>query len=112
MNLFRKIGSLWRGLRRRKRIDRVVQVESMSAVPKKLGGDLYIVGGSKPKWAVLDCPCRCGDRIDVNLMASRYPVWELTRHGHEVTLHPSLWQPKEKCGSHFWLRRNRIHWVP
>lgn len=112
MSLFGKIGIFWRDLRRRKRIDRVVQVESMSEVPKKLKGDLYIVGGSRPKWAILACPCRCGDRIDVNLMTSRQPSWQLSRSGKEASLHPSLWMPKEKCGSHFWLRRNRIDWVP
>jgi hypothetical protein len=112
MSLFKRIGIFWRDLRRRKRIDRVVQVASMSEVPKKLKGDLYIVGGSKPKWAILACPCRCGDRIDVNLMTSRQPSWQLSKNGNEVSLHPSLWMPKEKCGSHFWLRRNRIDWVP
>ena len=112
MSLLGRIRVFWRNLRRRHRIDRVVQVESMSDVPKKLKGDLYIVGMSKPKWAILACPCRCGDRIDVNLMASRQPAWQLTKSGQEVTLHPSLWMPKEKCGSHFWIRRNRIDWVP
>lgn len=112
MSLLGKIRTIWRNLRRRHRIDRVVQVESMSDVPKKLKGDLYIVGTSKPKWAILACPCRCGDRIDVNLMASRQPVWQVTKSAQGVTLHPSLWMPKEKCGSHFWIRQNRIHWVP
>ena len=112
MNLLGKIGAFWRKLRRRQRIDHVVQVESMSDVPKKLKGDLYIVGMSKPKWAILACPCRCGDRIDVNLMASRQPTWQVTKSGQRVTLHPSLWMPKEKCGSHFWIRQNRIDWVP
>jgi hypothetical protein len=112
MSLLGRIIAFWRKRRRRRRIDRVVQVESMSDVPKKLKGDLYIVGMSKPKWAILACPCRCGERIDVNLMASRQPAWQVTKSGQEVTLHPSLWMPKEKCGSHFWIRKNRINWVP
>src|SRR5208282_5306599 len=99
MKLFENIQVFWRNLRRRKRVDRIVHVESMSEVPKRLKGDLYIVGSSKPKWAILACPCRCGDRIDVNLMESRQPSWRLSTSGGEVSLHPSLWMPKEKCGS-------------
>lgn len=111
MKLFNKLRSFWRNLRRRRRIARVVRVESMSEIPSKLNGDLYLVAGTKPKWAVLECPCRCGDRIDVNLMRSRQPCWRLTMDGKEVSLRPSLWMPKEKCGSHFWIRQNRIDWV-
>jgi Family of unknown function (DUF6527) len=84
----------------------------MQDVPKKLKGTLYIVGKPRPKWAIMACPCRCGQRIDVNLMESRQPSWRLSSDGKEVSLHPSLWMPKEKCGSHFWIRQNRIDWVP
>jgi Family of unknown function (DUF6527) len=111
MNLLRRIRGFWRNLRRRQRINRVVRLESMSQLPKRLKSNLYIVGGAKPKWAILACPCTCGDRIDVNLMATRHPSWQLSTNGGEVSLHPSLWMPKEKCGSHFWLRANRIEWV-
>lgn len=111
MNLLGNIRKLWRTLWRRQRIKRVVQVESMSQVPKRVKSNLYIVGGAKPKWAILACPCKCGDRIDVNLMTSRQPCWQLSKSGEAVSLHPSLWMPNEKCGSHFWLRRNRIDWV-
>src|SRR5690349_726006 len=110
--MFDYIRKLWRNVWRRNRIDRVIYVESMSALPKKLKGDIYIVGGAKPKWAVLACPCKCGDRIDVNLMERRHPSWRLQTDGGKVTLHPSLWMPKEKCGSHFWIRGNRVEWVP
>jgi hypothetical protein len=113
MKLFNKFWVFWRNLRRRKRLDRIVRIESMSEVPKRLRRDLYIVGASKPKWVILACPCRCGDRIDVNLMESRQPSWRLSTDGkQQVTLHPSLWMPKEKCGSHFWIRQNRIDWIP
>jgi hypothetical protein len=112
MKLFDYIRRLWRGIRRRHRIDRVVYVESMSELPKKLKGDLYIVGGTKPKWAVLACPCKCGDRIDVNLMERHHPSWRLQTDRGKVTLHPSLWMPEDKCGSHFWIKRNTVEWVP
>ena len=111
MKLLGKVLNFWRRLRRRRRIARIVQVETMSEVPRRLGGDLYIVVGAKPKWAVLECPCRCGDRIDVNLMESRQPCWRITVNRETISLHPSLWMPQDKCRSHFWVRQNRIDWV-
>lgn len=103
--------SLWRRIRRRQRIKSVVRVESRGDLPKKLGAAIYIVGIDIPKWAVLECPCRCGERIDVNLMRARRPVWRLLAEHGKVTLQPSLWVPADKCGSHFWVRDNRIIWV-
>jgi hypothetical protein len=112
MSLLSKISIFWRNVRRRQRIDHIVHVESMQDVPKKLKGMLYIVGKPRPKWAIMACPCRCGERIDINLMESRQPSWRLTSDDVKVSLHPSLWMPNEKCGSHFWIRQNRIDWVP
>jgi hypothetical protein len=89
----------------------VVRVESRGDLPERLGSSIYIVGGDKPKWAVLECPCRCGEQIDVNLMVARRPSWQLTVKGNTVTLNPSLWMPDHKCGSHFWIRDNKIPWV-
>jgi hypothetical protein len=84
----------------------------MSDLPERLGGDVFVVGETKPKWVVLECPCRCGDRIDVNLMSSRQPRWTLSVSAKGATLAPSLWVPSNKCGSHFFLRENRVQWVP
>lgn len=111
MKLLKETISLWKKIRRRRRIKSVVRVESRGELPKKLGTAIYIVGSEGPKWVVLDCPCRCGERIDVNLMRSRRPVWQLAEKHGNVTLDPSLWLPAEKCGSHFWIRDNRIIWV-
>jgi hypothetical protein len=107
-NLF---SSLWRWIRRRRRLGDVKQVFSMDDVPDRFGGDVFVVGTPKPKWFVLECPCRCGDRIDVNLMTSRKPHWSLTTSDAGATLTPSLWMPPEKCGSHFFIRANKVVWV-
>jgi len=103
----------WRKARRRRRVRRVRFVESMSLVPRHLGGDLYMVGlVEMPKWALLRCPCRCGDRLDVNLSRSRRPFWKLgVDHHNRVSLNPSLWRPTGTCESHFLIRRNRFIWV-
>jgi hypothetical protein len=110
MKIFDYARRWWRKTRRRGRVDRLIELESLSELPRPLGKSLYIIG-SPPKWAILACPCGCGDRIDVNLMKSRSPRWKLTYTNNQASLDPSLWMPQEKCGSHFWLRSNRIIWT-
>ncbi len=109
--LLRYLLLLWRRFWRRDRLKHVVHLDSRSELPKRLGDSIYIVGGESPKWAVLACPCRCGEQIDVNLMTSRRPNWQLTMRNDSVTLRPSLWVPEDKCGSHFWITDNAIKWV-
>jgi hypothetical protein len=107
------IGRWWDRLRGRVPRIRVREVASMQGIPHPVPAEhLFLVGGrSSPKWAVLSCPCGCGERIDVNLMRTRRPTWTLTHRGRSVTLSPSLWLPEERCGSHFWLDDSRIRWV-
>jgi hypothetical protein len=103
--------SLWRWIRRRRRLDGVTFVPSMNDLPERLSGQIFVIGTPAAKWAVLECPCRCGERIDVNLMHSRRPFWGIGISSKGVTLAPSLWMPADKCGSHFFIRDNRILWV-
>lgn len=104
--------NLWRVFRRRKKIRQVRLVQSMNDLPVSLGADLFIVEkAGVPRWAVLDCPCLCGSRIDVNLMTSSKPHWQIVRRSGRVTIRPSLWQPCHKCGSHFLIANNKILWV-
>jgi len=103
--------TLWRWIRRRRRLQGIKQVASMNDLPNRLDGRIFVVGTGKPKWAVLECPCRCGERIDVNLMTSRRPHWTIAVSAKGATLAPSLWMPAEKCGSHFFVRNNHILWV-
>jgi len=84
----------------------------MGEIPQQLGRKLYVVGNKQhAKWAILACPCPNHERIDVNLMESRSPRWDLRVRGGRVTLWPSLWMPASDCGSHFWIRRGRVIWV-
>ena len=102
----------WKRLRRRKKISRICYVKSMSEVPSRLGAELFIVERAGiPRWAVLDCPCLCGSRIDANLMTSSYPHWKLIKDSDKVTLRPSLCQPLSRCGSHFFVTKNRFKWI-
>lgn len=112
MNLLKRITAAWQHLRRRKRLKTVVLVQSMNDIPANTGSKLYLVyRGGQYRRAVLNCPCRCGRRIDINLNKHSSPHWVVTHNGNEASLDPSLWVPADQCGSHFFIRRNRIEWV-
>jgi hypothetical protein len=111
ITLFQHLHDRWKILWRKKAISNVVHVESMNDLPKRVGARLYIIGKPYPKWVVLRCPCGCGERIHVNLMRSRRPRWGLKMEGTLVSIHPSIWIPEDRCGSHFWIQHNRIMWV-
>lgn len=74
-------------------------------------GTLYVVGDKRfQKWAVLRCPCGCGDAIMLSLSKTRRPSWsvEVDWLGRP-TLDPSIRQTSG-CYSHFWLRRGKLDW--
>jgi hypothetical protein len=102
----------WKNLRRRSKISRVVVVESMTAIPARIGADLYLVRqGNFDKRAVLDCPCGCGRRIDLNLVRTQYPSWSARFKKGSVSLRPSIWLTDDLCKSHFFVKHNRIEWA-
>src|SRR4051812_28436079 len=81
----------------------VVVVSSVDDVPTQLSKEVYIVSrGGSDRWAMLTCPCGCGERLDVNLTRARWPHWRLRRHDGTISISPSLWVSEERCGSHFW----------
>lgn len=101
----------WANVAQRPATLRVQVISSMSELPLALGNRLYIVGKSRSyKWVIFSCPCGCGDRIDVCLMPSAMPRWELSLRKGRASLSPSVWVPRERCGSHFWIRQNRVIW--
>jgi len=111
IKILQKAQNLWRKLRRGPDIT-VVRIEAMSELPDQLlKQKLYVVGGASPKWAMLSCPCGCGERIDVNLMQNRKPFWRLTVRKERATLYPSLWMARGTCRSHFWVKDGRIDWA-
>lgn len=86
-------------------------VESMTEIPNELAWQIFIVRrNGVPRWAVLMCPCHCGDRLNVNLMRTVDPHWNLSMRRGKVSLWPSLWVSEAKCGSHFWLTDNGVFW--
>jgi hypothetical protein len=113
------VGRLWRWFTSKFRRDR--QYHDFTGVARVGPGEdperevkrrkLVLVGpAEKPKWLRFSCPCRCGAVIALNLMKSHSPCWTVEVHADgTLTLHPSV--DATTCGSHFWIRRNRIHWV-
>jgi len=112
MNIFQHLNRLWQRFARRHSLGKLHYVESMQDIPDCLADHAYIVGLQKPKWVVIACPCGCGEKIEINLMRSRTPQWELKINAGTISLWPSLWMTDKKCGSHFWIERNRVIWVP
>ncbi len=92
-----------------KRYSRTVFVESILDIPEKIGRQIYVVerSGSK-KWVVFLCVCSKKNRVEVNLMKTRNPYWEISISNGKVTLSPSV-VVTDKCSCHFWLRNNRAY---
>lgn len=105
--------SCWKRLRRRRRYGKVVVVDSMTAVPERPGGTIYIVRRAGiERRAAFACPCRCGRKIDLNLLPStQQPSWSAMIDGNKVTLHPSIWLRADPCKSHFFIRGGRTVWT-
>lgn len=74
--------------------------------------NIYILGEKEYLWyAVMLCPCGCGEKIHTSLLKDDNPHWTLTKHEDgNVTLSPSVWRTKG-CKSHFFLRNGNIEWV-
>jgi hypothetical protein len=74
-------------------------------------GILVLVGPAETlKWLQFACPCRCGEVLSLNLMGSHYPRWTVKVNADgTIGVSPSV--DATACGSHFWIRGNRIDWV-
>ena len=98
-------------LLRRRRFDGVRVVERVSDVPDETGGLIYLVKRNGDLlWAILDCPCRQGHRLTVDLHTNHDPYWTVKREGSAISFRPSLWY-HDRCRSHFWITRNSVRWV-
>lgn len=101
---------LWRIARRRRRINRVIYLASRRDLPADLGNALYVVGANPVQWVVLNCPCGCGERTNAKVGVASRTSWSLALTQGRASLAPSLLMPVDRCGSHFFIRENRIIW--
>jgi hypothetical protein len=72
-------------------------------------GDTALVHRGVPRMLVMNCPCRCGDTLIVNLDSRAGPAWRLYRRGNGVSIFPSYWRDT-RCESHFVLWKSHVHW--
>lgn len=78
-------------------------------LPKR---NLVLLKDDDENWSVgFRCPCGCGDAIELLLLPSVKPRWDIQIDGGgRPTLFPSVLRISG-CRSHFWLRRGRIEWA-
>ena len=111
MNLLKQLWFRLRRLFTREPVPhRTVVVEDL---PEQFrAGEIYLIGENGHFWcATMLCPCRCGEVIQLNLVAGTRPVWtcELDSDTQAITLRPSIWRTAG-CRSHFFLRLGRVQW--
>lgn len=87
-------------------------VEAADEIPDHLPHKGVILVGTAgiPTWAVLDCPCRKGHRLMVNLDKSRLPVWTIDSM-KPLTIRPSIDDITSERQCHFVVRQGRIRWA-
>ncbi|MGH8102240.1 MAG: DUF6527 family protein [Chthoniobacterales bacterium] len=72
-------------------------------------GDVVIIDRGRPRFAVIRCPCGCGENLFANLDSRAGPAWRLYQKQKKLTLFPSYWR-EDACESHFILWNDRIFW--
>jgi len=72
---------------------------------------LYLFRDEGDDWSIaLQCPCGCGDKLEIMLLEEATPNWVLTSSDQDPpTLYPSVWR-QSGCGAHFWLCEGHIVW--
>lgn len=73
---------------------------------------VYVIGEHGHQWyAAMQCPCGCGDTLQLSLHAEASPRWTLQRRWDGApSLSPSIWR-RTGCRSHFFLEGGRVRWV-
>lgn len=103
----------WRRHRRHApKIHRIRRYPSTAALPAQINRHVLAVAGDPPAWAVMECPCGHGHRLQVRIRPHRdATVWALTDGAGRPSLRPSVdfKSPEMRC--HFWLDRGRVRWV-
>lgn len=111
MTIIGTLKRVWTRLRRRHQLGVVHSVLYTQEVPDELGKHVYVVGSPLAKRVIFACPCGCGEKLNINLMRSIDPCWQLRLKNGSISLMPSVWIDDKGCGSHFLIDRNRVIWV-
>lgn len=74
-------------------------------------GMVYVSADKSHEWYMaMQCPCGCGEVIELSLLPHRRPRWSI--HWGllgTISVNPSIWRTKN-CRSHFFLTNNKIYW--
>lgn len=55
------------------------------------------------------CACGCGEKVVLPIDPK---FWSITYNGEAVSLYPSIGNFQFQCKSHYWIKNNRVIWVP
>lgn len=58
--------------------------------------------------AIHKCACGCGSETVTPLAPDE---WSLIYDGETISLTPSIGNQRLECGSHYWIRQNKVDWV-
>jgi hypothetical protein len=100
------VRSLWTPARQPFRLERGEDLPGLYKAQR-----VYVAGEGENAWAAgLLCPCGCNEVIELNLIQSVRPNWQVWEDADgTANLSPSVWRQKG-CRSHFFLRSGRIDW--
>ena len=82
--------------------------EFVSSIPEHLAEGVLYVSVSFAT-AIHSCCCGCGNEVVTPLSPSD---WEMSYDGESISLNPSIGNRRFACGSHYFIRRNRVMWLP
>ncbi len=84
----------------------VLKPEFVEFIPEVLGDDKIYISLTYAT-AVHKCCCGCGHKVVTPLSSTG---WKLTVDGKYVSLYPSIGNWSFLCQSHYWIKRNVVHW--
>jgi hypothetical protein len=83
-------------------------LEVVHRVPEELdSGKLYVCFDCNV--VVHLCACGCGERVVLPIDPE---FWSVTYNGETTSLYPSIGNFQFPCKSHYWIKNNRVIWVP
>lgn len=87
-------------------------VDAPDDTPERLParGAFLIGDRESPNWVVMECPCRTGHVLMLNLAKSRYPCWQVT-DTESLTIYPSVDSTSNARRCHFVVSNGKIRWA-
>lgn len=103
----------WRRRRRNAaKIDKQRAYPSAATMPDQINRHVLAIAGDPPAWAVMECPCGHGHRLQIRIRPHRTAVvWKLTSDHGAPSLYPSVDFDSNERRCHFWLDSGRVRWV-